>query len=107
MKVRNAGIIAGLLAVGALAAPLPSFAQPTEVRIFVETAPPPVKVSPPPTTSKVGYVWSDGYWNWTGTAYAWNEGSWIAVVEPAKKWIGPTWTQQDNKKWYFTAGHWE
>lgn len=106
MNVRNAGILMGLLALGALFAPLSSFAQPTEVRIFVETAPPAVKESAPPMPSKVGYVWSDGYWNWNGSTYEWAEGSWVEVVEASKKWIGPTWTQEGTK-WYFTAGHWE
>jgi hypothetical protein len=106
MKVRNALIMAGLLAVGALAAPLTGFAQPTELRIYVETAPPPAKVTAPPTEAKVGYVWSDGYWAWNGKAYEWTEGSFVQIVEPAQKWVGPTWTQE-NDKWYFTAGHWE
>ena len=105
MKVRHVGILVGLLAVGALAAPLTSFAETSEVRVLVGTAPPAAKPSIPPTPSKVGYVWSAGYWNWNGTAYTWTEGNWIAVVEPAKKWIAPTWTQEGDK-WYFTAGHW-
>ncbi|MFA5940495.1 MAG: YXWGXW repeat-containing protein [Sinimarinibacterium sp.] len=106
MKLRTVGILAGLLAVGAFAAPLTSFAEPTELKIIVDTAPPAAKKSAPPTASKVGYVWSSGYWNWNGSAYVWTEGSWVAVVEPAKKWVEPTWTQQGTK-WYFTAGHWE
>lgn len=105
MKAGNIGILAGLLAAGALAAPLPSLAQGGEVKIIVvETAPPAAKPSPPPAPTKVGYVWSPGYWNWNGTAYVWTEGSWVAVVE-AKTWVPPTWTKQDGK-WYFTAGHW-
>lgn len=103
MNMRHVGIFAGLL--GALAAPLPGFAQqPAEVRVFVMTAPPAAKASPPPAPTKVGYVWSAGYWNWNGTAYVWTEGSWITVVEK-KKWVEPTWTK-DGNKWYFTAGHW-
>jgi hypothetical protein len=104
MKTPNIGIVAVLVAVGALATPLAGFAEPTEVRIMVETAPPAAKVTAPPTP-KVGYVWSQGYWNWNGKAYVWTEGSWVAVAEPAKKWIPPTWTQEGTK-WYFTAGHW-
>jgi hypothetical protein len=104
MKARHVGIIAGLLAVGALAAPLPSFAAPAEVRVLVDVAPPAPKVSAPPA-AKVGYVWSSGYWNWNGSAYVWTEGSWVAVAEPTKTWIPPTWTKVNNQ-WYFTAGHW-
>jgi hypothetical protein len=103
MTLRHAGIVASLLALGALAAPLASAAD--EVRIFVETAPPAAKVSVAPSPARVGYVWSPGYWNWSGSAYVWTEGTWIAVAEPTKKWIAPTWTQEGNK-WYFTAGHW-
>ena len=105
MKLLNAGFVVGLLAVGAYTAPLLSFAQPAELRIYVETAPPPPKESTPPMSSKAGYVWSPGYWNWSGTTFVWNEGDWVKV-EPSKKWVGPTWTQEGNK-WYFTPGHWE
>ncbi len=113
MKVRHVGMLAGLLAVGTLAAPLTSFAETTTVKIvdstggakvYVQTAPPAAKVVAPPTETKVGYVWSSGYWNWNGTAYVWTEGSWVQVVE-TKKWIEPTWTQE-GAKWYFTPGHW-
>jgi hypothetical protein len=104
MKVRHVGILAGLLAAGAFAAPLSSFAA-DEVKVYVLTAPPAAKTSVPTTPAKAGYVWSPGYWNWNGTAYVWTEGSWIVVVEPSKKWVPATWTQEGNK-WYFTAGHW-
>jgi hypothetical protein len=103
MNVRHVGILAGLLAIVAIAAPLPSFAETTV--IYLDKAPPAPRVSNPPTPTKVGYVWSSGYWNWNGTAYVWTEGNWIAVVEPTKKWVAPKWTQEGNK-WYFTAGHW-
>jgi len=106
MKARIAGIVAGLLAVAAIAAPLPSFADQPEVRVFVETAPPPPKESVPPTPEKVGYVWSSGYWSWNGSDFVWTEGSWVAVTEPTKNWVPPTWTKQ-GKKWYFTPGHFE
>jgi hypothetical protein len=106
MNVRHVGILAGLLAIGALASPLASFADTTEVKIiYLDKAPPPPKMSPAPSPARVGYVWSPGYWNWSGTAYVWTDGSWVAVVEPAKTWIAPVWTQEGNK-WYFTAGHW-
>lgn len=105
MKRRNAGILASLLAIGALAAPMAAFAETTEVKIiYLDKAPPAAKPSVPTTPSKVGYVWSPGYWNWNGTDYAWTEGNWIAVVE-SKKWNPPTWTQEGTK-WYFTAGYW-
>jgi len=105
MKIRTIGILVGLLTVSTLAVPLSSFAA-EETRIFVETAPPQAKESLPPTPTKVGYVWSTGYWTWNGKSYDWTEGSWVAVAQPTQKWVEPTWTKQDNK-WYFTAGHWE
>ena len=108
MKMQNAGILAGLLATSALALSPTSFAQTTtttETTITVETAPPAAKPSPPPTPTKVGYMWSPGYWNWDGTAYAWTDGEWVAVVQE-KKWVAPAWKQK-GKKWYFTPGHWK
>ena len=104
MKVIPAGILTGLLAIAALAAPLPGLAQEATV-IIVDTAPPPPKATTPAPAAKVGYVWSPAYWTWNGSAYVWTEGTWVAVVEPAKKWVPNTWTKKGNK-WYFTPGHW-
>jgi len=97
-------MLVGLLTTAVLVAPMSSFAEEVPVRIFVETAPPQAKESIPPTPTKVGYVWSSGYWSWNGKAYDWTEGSWVEVVME-KKWVEPVWTKE-NDKWYFTAGHW-
>ncbi len=105
MKMRHVGILASVLAIGAIAAPLPSFAEVKVMRVLVDVPPPEAKVSTPPTPTKVGYVWSPGYWNWDGSKYVAVEGNWVAVVEK-KKWVAPVWNKEDNK-WYFTAGHWE
>lgn len=105
MKFSQIAIMASLLTAGALAVPLTVSAETQEIRVLVDTAPPPVKESNPPMPSKAGYVWSQGYWGWNGSTYVWTEGSWLAVAEPSKKWVAPTWTQQGTK-WYFTAGHW-
>lgn len=106
MKLQHVGILTGLLAIGAVAAPLPSFAQEAQLNIIVDVPPPPPKTTAPAPAAKVGYVWSPAYWTWNGSAYVWTEGSWVAVAEPSKKWVPNTWTQR-GKKWYFTAGHWE
>lgn len=106
MKMRQVGILTGLLAIAAMAMPLTGFAQAATLNITVDTAPPPAKPSPPPQPTKVGYVWQTGYWSWDGSAYVWTEGSWVAVAEPSKHFVEPSWTQR-GKKWYFTPGHWE
>jgi hypothetical protein len=100
------GILAGVLAIGALASPLTGFAQAATLNISVDVAPPPAKAEAPPAPAqKTGYVWSPAYWSWNGSAYVWTEGSWVAVVEPSKHWVAPNWAQRGNK-WYFTPGHW-
>lgn len=97
-------MVAGILATGVFAA-LPGIAETTEHQIVVDTAPPSAKNTPPPMPARDGYVWSPGYWSWSGTAYVWAHGSWVAMVEPAKKWVEPRWSQRGSK-WYFTPGHW-
>ena len=105
MKLHYFGIVAGALALGAFTVPLTGMAETREIRVLVDVPPPPAKVTTAPSTTKAGYVWSPGYWKWSGSDYVWTDGTWVQVVE-SKKWVQPTWTQ-DGTKWYFTAGHWE
>ena len=50
---------------------------PVEYEPVYPAAPPPAPIAeyrtPPPG---YGYVWVDGYWDWTGYDWAWSQGSW-------------------------------
>jgi YXWGXW repeat-containing protein len=40
----------------------------------------------PPT-----YVWTPGYWRWTGTSYVWVSGSWVMPPRQAAVWVPGHW----------------
>jgi hypothetical protein len=58
------------------------------VRPFVRVAPPPVRVEPVPA-ARPGWVWTGGYWRWSGRRYVWVPGAWVGarpgyVYRPAR-----------------------
>lgn len=57
-----------------------------------------------------GYLWSTGYWSWTGARYVWTPGSWVLVV-PGKFWVQPGWryrgwTTVHGHRYLYVKGHW-
>ena len=54
--------------------------------VVVTRQPPPVRVETQTVAPGPGYVWTSGYWRWTGTTYVWVPGSWIARPRPAAVW---------------------
>ena len=60
-------------------------------REVVVTRPPPaVGVETQTVAPGPGYVWTTGYWRWTGTDYAWVSGSWVVRPRLAAVWVaGP------------------
>src|SRR5206468_7992469 len=52
-------------------------------REVVETqAPPVVRVEAQTVSPGPGYVWTRGYWRWTGAGYEWVPGTWIVRPSP-------------------------
>src|SRR5438105_4547014 len=45
--------------------------------VLVAQAPPAVRVETQTVAPGPGYIWTRGYWRWTGTSYVWVPGSWI------------------------------
>jgi len=54
--------------------------------VVVTRPPPPVRVETQTVAPASGYVWTPGYWRWTGTSYVWISGSW--VVRPEQQPFG-------------------
>src|SRR6478672_6836568 len=42
--------------------------------VVVTRAPPPVRVETQTVAPAPGYIWTRGYWRWTGTTYGWVPG---------------------------------
>src|SRR4030088_1729048 len=69
------------------APPRPAYAEPAvEVEVRATEAPPPLPDYEQPPCPEEGYLWTPGYWAWSG-GYYWVPGTW---GEPPR--IGVLWT---------------
>src|SRR6266446_8503119 len=59
--------------------------------VLVTHAPPPVRVETQTVAPGSGYVWTGGYWRWTGTEYAWVPGTWVVRSRPGAVWVAGQW----------------
>lgn len=96
-----------LLIAAMFAASLGSIAAPaiaaTEI-IVVRKAPPAPRHEVMPA-ARHGYVWTPGYWNWTGHRYAWVKGKYVKA-RAGYHWNAPRW-QERNGRWQFAHGEWQ
>lgn len=70
----------------------------------VVVAPPPPRVEyvgPPPVA---GYIWINGYWNWSGGRHVWVPGRWEAP-RPGHVWVPHRW-ENDGRHWRQQGGYW-
>lgn len=78
---------------------------PTTREIVVTQEPPAVRVETQTVSPGVNYVWTRGYWRWTGTTYVWVPGSWIVRPRHAAVWVEGHWERRGSQ-WVWRAGHW-
>ncbi|PYJ26184.1 MAG: hypothetical protein DME90_12415 [Verrucomicrobia bacterium] len=52
-----------------------------------------------------GYVWTSGYWRWTGTTYVWVPGTWVVRPRAAAVWVEGHWVRRPGG-WTYVPGHW-
>src|SRR5262245_49709111 len=79
--------------------------------IFVRT-PPPRRVSTRAVGRRPGprYVWTGGYYRWTGSprargGFAWVPGRWRRSPRAGAVWVGPQW-RRGRGGYTFVAGRW-
>lgn len=89
-----------ILAIGFTA--LPAAAR-TEVDVFVNVPPPPLRheIVPAP---RVGYVWVPGYWDWRHHRHHWVGGYWVRE-RPGYYYAPTRWVERDGR-WYYSRGAW-
>src|SRR5207249_5618054 len=76
-------------------------------RAFVVTrSPAPVRVETQTVAPGPGYVWTTGYWRWTGADYVWVPGTWVVRPRPAAVWVAGHWVRRPGG-WVYVAGHWQ
>ena len=78
----------------------------TTREVVVTRAPPPVRVETQTVAPGPTYVWSQGYWRWTGTDYAWVPGSWIVRPRVNAVYVQGHWTRT-SAGWAFVPGQWQ
>ena len=71
----------------------------------VTQAPPPVRVETQTVTPGPNYIWTPGYWRWTGTSYVWVSGSWVVRPRVTAVWVEGHWVHRPGG-WVWIAGHW-
>ncbi|MBE7210723.1 MAG: YXWGXW repeat-containing protein [Gluconacetobacter diazotrophicus] len=68
--------------------------------------PPPVRREPPPPPPPAPrLVWQPGVWEWTGAAYVWRPGHYVAVQPRHWRWIPGHWARSRGQP-VWIASHW-
>jgi hypothetical protein len=73
--------------------------------VLVTRAPPTVRVETQTVAPGPGYVWTPGYWRWTGVDYAWVSGTWVVRPSPVAVWVSGHWVRRPGG-WVWIGGHW-
>ena len=86
---------------GTVGAPMISYAP-----VFVD-----IDFAPPTPRKDVilaplaGYVWSPGFWHWSGHRHTWVVGRHIRE-RPGHHWVADRWEQRGSR-WRYEPGHWD
>ena len=75
----------------------PRYAPVVDVEVQASQPPPPLPDYDQPPCPEDGYLWTPGYWHWTGSDYYWIPGTW---VQPPR--VGVLWTPG---YWGFVGGY--
>ncbi len=62
-----------------------------EVEISATVAPPPLPDYEQPPCPEEGYIWTPGYWHWSGSDYYWIPGTWVQPPQVGVLWTPGYW----------------
>ena len=99
-------MIKAALATAVLATSLGTVSVPASAApygISIDVAPPAPRVERVPDARR-GYVWTPGYWNWTGNRYTWVPGTWVRERR-GYVYAHPQWHER-NGRWELQRGEW-
>jgi hypothetical protein len=74
-------------------------------RVYVRIGPPPIVVERQTVAPYPNYVWQPGYQQWTGAAYAWVPGRWVARPHRHARWVAGRW-HHSHSGYYWEEGRW-
>jgi hypothetical protein len=78
---------------------------PVTREVYVAEAPPTVRVEASTVSPGPGYIWTAGYWRWTGRDYVWVRGTWVSRPRPTAVWVEGHWLRRPGG-WVWVPGHW-
>ncbi|MGA2841226.1 MAG: hypothetical protein ABSG18_13760 [Steroidobacteraceae bacterium] len=89
-----------------LVLPVMSMAQ-VGINISVNLAPPELPVYEQPAIPAEGYLWTPGYWAWSGDyqGYYWVPGTWVLVPQPGFLWTPGYWGSNGGA-FVWNEGYW-
>ena len=96
MKGRQ--LLLGALIASAGAVALPSFAD-----VYIETAPPPVRVER--WEAREGQVWVPGSWVWRDGRHEWMPGHYV-TARKGYRYERDRWVMHDENRWAYQRGGW-
>ena len=73
--------------------------------VYVQKAPPKLKVETRPNKPNAKAVWVSGYWQWRGGKYVWTSGHWDRNPR-GSAWIPGHWDKRP-RGWVWVPGHWK
>jgi hypothetical protein len=104
MRIFQPAALAVLIgACAPLALPVSADAQ-ISIGVSVNIAPPALPVYVQPALPAPGYIWTPGYWAWSG-AYYWVPGTWVLAPRPGLLWTPGYWGW-NNGLYAFNPGYW-
>ena len=60
---------------------------------------------PPPPVSPNRLIWQPGHWDWTGNAFVWVPGQYVAREGHSDLWMPGYW-EKTSSGWVWRAAHW-
>jgi hypothetical protein len=75
------------------------------IALSIRIAPPELPVYEQPVCPEDGYIWTPGYWAYSGDDYYWVPGTWVMAPEVGYLWTPGYWGD-DNGGYIFHEGYW-
>jgi hypothetical protein len=77
---------------------------PATREMYVTQPPPAARVEVQTVAPGPGYVWTPGYWRWTGADYVWVSGSWVVRPRPSAVYVRGHWVRRTGG-YIWVPGH--
>jgi hypothetical protein len=79
--------------------------EPVATDVYVVRTPPTVRVETRTVAPGPGYIWTPGYWRWSGGNYVWVSGAWVRPPRTTAVWVPGHWVHRP-RGWVWVPGHW-